>query len=265
MHCAVRYLFIGGLATAALGAVAQAPVTDAGSLEARLSRLERSLGSSSLLEMHETMQRLRQEVRQLRGEIEVQNNEIRKLKQSQRQLYSDLDRRIANAGTASDAAGGEVASLGSGDETSPPPASTTGSATSSGATSLPAPDPAKEQQAYQAAFALLKSGKYSQASSAFDAFLGEYPNGRFSDNAQYWLGESYYVSRKFDPALKAFEGLLENFPDSSKRSHALLKIGFIHDETGRKDEARKVLNDLIAAQPDSTAAGLARKRLSRLQ
>ena len=58
---------------------------------------------------------------------------------------------------------------------------------------------------------------------------------------------------------------MADFPDSPKRGHALLKIGFIHDEAGRKDEARKVLQALIAEDPSSTAAGLAQKRLSRIQ
>ena len=110
-------------------------------------------------------------------------------------------------------------------------------------------DPAAEQQAYRKAFDLLKSGKFSDASAALTQFLKEYPNGRFADNAQYWLGESHYVSREFGPALKAFEQLLVDYPDSPKRSHAMLKIGFIHDEQGRKDQAREVLTELVRPAP----------------
>ncbi len=255
---------------APLGAQGQAPVSDPGSVDARLARIERSLSSSWLLEMHESMQRLRQEVRELRGQIELQANELRKLRKSQRDLYSDLDQRIGAIAsvpiTQTPApSGGESPSVAAparpqaSAPSAPPPAAAPAPAPA------PAADPAAEQRAYQDAFALLKTGKYSQASKAFDDFLREYPNGGYSDNAQYWLGESYYVSRKFEPALKAFEGLLASYPESPKSSHAQLKIGFIYDETGRPDQARKALNDLVASDPSSTAAGLARKRLSRLQ
>jgi tol-pal system protein YbgF len=129
----------------------------------------------------------------------------------------------------------------------------------------PAVDPAAEQQAYRAAFDLLKGGQFNEATTALTQFLSDYPNGRFADNAQYWLGESYYVSRQFDPALQAFQALLTTYPDSPKRSHALLKIGFIHDEQGRPDQARAVLTDLVQQYPQSTAASLAEKRLKRLK
>ncbi len=263
-----RLISIAGLVLAPLCAQGQAT----GSIDARLARIERSLSSSSLLEMHATMQQLRREVRELRGQIELQANQIQKLKASQRKLYGDLDQRISALGTSQPA--DPSAPVDASAPPTAPPATVTSapqpapvaSAPAAAAPALaPAADPAAEQRAYQNAFALLKSGKYASASKAFDEFLREYPNGGYSDNAQYWLGESYYVSRKFDPALKAFEELLSSFPESPKRSHALLKIGFIHDEAGRPDQARKVLNDLVATDPQSTAAGLARKRLARLQ
>ena len=126
-------------------------------------------------------------------------------------------------------------------------------------------DPAEEQKAYRAAFELLKGGKFTEASAALTAFLGKYPNGNFADNAQYWLGEAYYVSREFGPALKAFEQLLVDYPDSPKRPHSMLKIGFIYDENGQNDQARKVLTELTKKYPKSTAASLAAKRLKRLK
>ena len=126
-------------------------------------------------------------------------------------------------------------------------------------------DPAEEQKAYRAAFDLLKSGKFTEATVALTEFLRKYPSGDFADNAQYWLGEAYYVNQEFDPALKAFKQLLVDYPDSPKRAHSMLKIGFIYDENGQKDQARKILTELTIQYPKSTAASLATKRLKRLQ
>ena len=128
-----------------------------------------------------------------------------------------------------------------------------------------AADPVREQQDYQAAFNLLKSGRYDDAAKAFRTFLATYPGGDFVDNARYWLGETYYVTRHFDAALPEFQGVIALFPHSSKLTHAMLKVGYIHHELGRTEEAKQALAELVESHPDSTAAGLARKRLKRLQ
>ena len=126
-------------------------------------------------------------------------------------------------------------------------------------------DPVSEQQDYQAAFDLLKGGRYHDAAKAFQTFLAIYPGGEFVDNAHYWLGETYYVNRQFEAALLQFQDLISRFPQSPKLTHAMLKIGYVHHELGRLEEARQALLDLVERHPDSTAAGLARKRLKRLQ
>ena len=282
---------LGGILFAPLSA-AQAPVVDSADLNARLQRLERSLSSSSLVQMAQTLQQLQREIRELRGELEVQARDLNKLRQRQRDLYLDLDKRLLAMETrAGSVPPGQTQPPGTtGGLASTPAAPATGvpapainaavppvAPPGSTQASAPAPtppvaappvsniDPAAEQKAYRDAFELLKSGKFDLAANAMQGFLKDYPNGSFADNAQYWLGEAYYVSHKFDPALTAFERLLVDYPDSPKRSHAMLKIGFIHDESGRKQAARKILKQLIQQYPQSTAAGLARKRLSRLQ
>jgi len=299
---------LAGLLFAPLSA-AQAPVVDSAGLNARLQRLERSLSSSSLLQLAQSLQELQREIRELRGELEVQSRDISRLRNRQRDLYLDLDKRLlaieTRATRTAPAQSPPPATPGGGlatapavpatgvaaapainagvPPTAPPPAlpgstQATPQISTPGATPGAAPeatqatapplsniDPAAEQQAYRDAFELLKNGKFDLATNALLGFLKDYPNGRFADNAQYWLGEAYYVNRRFDPALAAFERLLVDYPDSTKRSHAMLKIGFIHDEAGRKQDARQVLTKLIQLYPQSTAAGLAKKRLSRLQ
>ena len=248
--------------------IAQAPVSDPSKIEARISQLERSMSGSSLVQMHQTLQSLAREVRELRGEVEEQTHALGQLKRRQRDMFMDLDRRMQAIETAGAAPGTANAPP----ATSPSLPSSASANGAAGSAVPPQPpqgsvstiDPAEEQKAYRAAFELLKSGKFAEASTALSAFLGKYPNGGFADNAQYWLGEAYYVSREFGPALKAFEQLLVDYPDSPKRPHSMLKIGFIYDESGQKDQARKVLTELRKQYPKSTAASLAAKRLKRL-
>jgi len=273
--------------------MAQAPVQDNAALGERVARLEQVVNTNTLVELLTTVQALQREIQALRGDVELQGHTLSQLKQRQRELYLDLDRRLQRLETGQGgvaaappvqpgvprAPAGVTAA-----PTTPQPAPTPGPDTASTtppsrtligtAQPEPAPtisaapttfDPADEQRVYQAAFDLLKAGRYEQATQSFTEFLHKYPNGEYSDNAQYWLAEAYYVERKFEPALKQFEGLVATHPESQKLTHALLKIGYINDELGRRDEAERVLNDLITRFPQSTAAGLARKRLQRIR
>ena len=218
------------------------------SVDQRLARIERLMGSRALVDMSQQLQSLRNEVRALRGQLEEQAHLISRLNRQQRQLYSDLDERtkvLEESGVAD-----------------------TGDPVQTAAVSdSPAPnggDAIAEQRAYQTAFDLLKEGRYEEASSSFSAFLSEYPQGRYADNAQYWLAESYYVSRKFSESLREFRTLVERYPSSSKLSGSKLKIGFIHHELGEITQAKRALNAVIEEYPRTTVERLARDRLAQI-
>ena len=99
----------------------------------------------------------------------------------------------------------------------------------------------------------------------FTSFLKSYPTGPYSDNAQYWLGESYYVNRQFQPALGEFSKLLQSYPDSAKVSHAKLKLGLIYAETGETERAKKLLEEVVAKYPNTPQARLAQERLQKIR
>ena len=289
--------YLLGLSVAALMALpAAASAQSTKNLEQRVAKMERMLDSGTLLSLLQSVELLQAEVRELRGQLEQQQNAVSQLTDRQKELYLDVDRRLQRievGGVAAGAAIGGIAASGTGTApaagTGTPTGSTAGAsstgssgtssntavgvaavgagaaAASTPQTSSSSVDPVKEQQAYQAAFNLLKAGRYDQAAKSFQKFLDEYPSGKFADNAQYWLGESYYVTRNFDSAMREFDKLVTTHPDSQKVTHALLKIGYIHDELGQKDKAREVLTGLTEKYPQSTAAGLAAKRLERMR
>ncbi|MBT7951909.1 MAG: tol-pal system protein YbgF [Gammaproteobacteria bacterium] len=125
-------------------------------------------------------------------------------------------------------------------------------------------DPVQIRAQYQQAFKLLKQSQYEQAIKAFREFLLSNPQSEYSDNAQYWLGEAFYVTRQFEPALEEYNKLLENYPDSKKLTHSLLKIGFCYHELGQLDEAVVRLEKLKQQHPGTTAARLAEERLKKI-
>jgi len=233
------------------------------------------------------VQELQDEVRTLRGQLEEQSREIENLKRRQRDQYLDLDQRISdlrnNQPVAPAAAGVAAASAAAGQGPSQPSSVSAGPEapevrppmdTESAVTGIGQPEaesqaraasPEDEKAAYDNAFQALKDLRYADAAEEFQAFLNTYPNSEYSDNAQYWLGESYYVTRNYDLALTAFQDLLDQFPDSPKAPDALLKIGYTHYELEQWDSARAALTQVQEQYPDSTLSRLAENRLRSMR
>jgi len=293
----------------ALGLAAnKAPVSDAGDvtgLQQRVEQLERKLNSQGLLDLLQQVEALQTEIGRLRGQIEVQSHELEQMKEQQRKMFTDVDRRLqrmqAAGVTAGDSqtleaietdrgeamvdnAGDAGSELSVEDESAASPADAdtevaaatdgdadlemeTGTDTETTEDTGPADtaDPLRAQADYQQAFNLLKQANYNQAIEAFSDYLQKYPAGKYSDNAQYWLGETYYVKRDFDNAINAYQALIDNYPESSKLAHGMLKIGFSYHELGNLQEARERLETVRDRFPGTTAARLAEDRLRTIK
>lgn len=260
-----------------------APAETVKALEARLARVERLLENQTLVDMALALESLQRESQQLLGQLEEQAHELESLKKRQRDLYLDVDRRLAQleAAQAKATAGASVASItpvtgmaapleggltAAGTAVAPVAAVSVPSATDSAAgVAIAEVDTQQEHDDYERAFNLLKEGRYDLAVEAFKAFVQTYPKGRYTDNAQYWLGEANYVQRNFKAALAEFEQVVKNFPNSPKRPDALLKMGYTYQALGDNDRARLSLNGVRMNYPDTTAARLATKRLQELK
>jgi tol-pal system protein YbgF len=122
-----------------------------------------------------------------------------------------------------------------------------------------------EQADFDAALGALRDGHYPQAIADFQGFLNAYPESRLAGDAQYGLGESYYVSRNYEAAKEAFINLGLRYPQSARLPDALLKLGYIYGELGDTTRAKDVLQKLVQVYPDSQAAGLAEQQLQSLR
>jgi tol-pal system protein YbgF len=204
-------------------------------LDSRTSNIERVVQNQSLLTLAQRADQLQNEVSVLRGRVEVLENANDTLRKQQRDMYADLDKRLSalqGAGPAPTAPAGGQAAAGGGD-----------------------------QAAYNQAFDNLKASKYPEAIAGFSQFLQSWPQSSLADNAQYWLGESYYVTRDFQNAAAAFQALLDHWPDSRKAPDALLKLGYTQAELKHTAQARATLTSVSTRFPGSDAANLAAARL----
>jgi tol-pal system protein YbgF len=117
---------------------------------------------------------------------------------------------------------------------------------------------------YRAAVDLLKSGKHDEAITALRAFIQHYPHHDYADNAQYWLGEAFYVQKDYARALVEFRATIEQYPRGNKVPDALLKVGYCYQALGQTQKARAVLEQVVTLYPKSEPAVLAAKRLESL-
>jgi len=259
---------------------------DLSKIDQEMNQLRRLLDNRAMLELFQRMDEISDEVSNLRGMLEQQNHDLAGLKKRQRELYLDTDRRLreleitssrppaANAAVAVEPPVTEQPDTQS--ESSPvqeitllaPPTIATppapAKAPDQGETDKPSVTVSEERDAYQKAFDMLKEGRYKMANTAFQEFLQRYPQSSYAGNAQYWLGESNYVTRQFKEAVKEFQTVVKQYPTSNKVPDAMLKLGYTHYELHEFEVARDILNKLQAAYPKSTAARLAGKRLERM-
>jgi tol-pal system protein YbgF len=232
-------------------------------LDTRVTRMERS--GANQVELSQRLDEAQTSLRELRGRLEELEHSNEALRKQQRDLYADLDRRIAAAGGAGASAG---AATGGAPATPNAPATETaasGSADNTGGAGGGGNGPSSVEQAvYNQAFDALKAGSYSVAITGFKEFLGTYPTSPLAENAQYWLGEAYYVNRDYDAAAGAFRTVIRKWPDTRKAGDALLKLGYTQFEQKQYVAARATLQEVTKKYPGSEAAKLAAERLKRI-
>ena len=118
---------------------------------------------------------------------------------------------------------------------------------------------------YEIAWSALEKKDYRLAIQRFKDFLKRYPRSNLADNAQYWIGESYYALREFDQAILEFDAVRRNYPQGEKVPAALLKQGYSFAELGEKVNARLILQEVIQKYPQSPEAMRAKEKLKTLE
>lgn len=186
---------------------------------------------------------LREELMGLKGRVEVLEHELERLKQITRQNQQKPPASSQDGGTA---------------DASPvkPP------------TSAPPADPLaaikrpeQKEAFYKLAYGLLEAGQTAAARRLFTEFLAKWPRDAYSDNALYWIGESYYAEENFRLAALTFQKVRTGFPKGDKASDALLKLGYCFFSMGRYRQALPFLEKFVQDHPRGSLAVQARKKI----
>lgn len=116
---------------------------------------------------------------------------------------------------------------------------------------------------YNFAIGLLARQDYPAAEAAFREFVSSHPSDRLAGNAQYWLGETYYVRNDMTKAAQTFLEGVKKYPDGAKSADTMLKLGMSLTAINQKTEACGVFGEMKNRFPNlsrDTATGLAAAR-----
>jgi tol-pal system protein YbgF len=199
-----------------------------------LARIEREVTDKrAVIELSNLIDGLRQDIANLRGQLEVLANRIDGLDKRQKDLYVDLDTRLRKF------------EQGQSDKEKAAQAA------------------AAEQQAYEAGLAQFKANNYGTAIQSLQSFLATYPQSSLAPSAQYWIGNAYYAMRDYKSAIAAQQKVIASWPESAKAPDALFNIASSQREAGDPNGERNTLRTLISKYPNSPAAEQAKQRLAK--
>lgn len=238
------------------------------SLAERVAALEqRAASNQGNVDLLNQVNELKAEVTQLRSQIEELQQQSEQAKNTARAQYLDVDGRLnrlegggAPVTSASPADRGVDSSDALQAMPESPPLAGTGA--SAGA---PVAASSDERASYEAAFDVLKAGRYDESARAFQQFLAQHPAGAYAPNARYWLGESYYVTQNYELALQQFRTLYDQYPTHDKAPGALLKVGLSQYGLKQMAQARSTLEQVASKYPGTDASRTAEDRLRAIE
>ena len=126
---------------------------------------------------------------------------------------------------------------------------------------LKAPEPVSFEDAYKDAYETFQKGDYKAAREKFQNYLESHPGSKYSDNALYWIGESFYNEKSYEKAIVVYDDVVKKYPDGGKAPAALLKQGMAFSVLGDKKNASVIYKKVIDRYPKSEQADVARKKM----
>jgi tol-pal system protein YbgF len=216
-------------------------------MEKRIAAIEAIVQGGGLTEMQNQIEALKQEVAQLKGDLEVATHNLETAQQRQKDLYTDTDTRLRRI------------------ESGPANEPAAANANNNVAIQPVPPVEEKDVKAFTEADSLSKSAKYKEAFTAYDSFLKEYPTSKLVPDALYGMGYSQFALKNYKSSIATQQKVVDLHPDSVKVPDAMFNIANSQIQLGQITNAKKTLKDLISKYPDASLTPSAQKRLKALE
>jgi len=214
-------------------------------LEERALKLEAAAEqqTKSMLDLQTQIEMLNTELRKLRGQNEELARGLQDAEKREKDFYVDLDTRLRGLESAASEQEQSAAAAETGTPADPD-------------------DPAQENRAYEAAYALFKAGDHLGAIKSFQEFSKKYPASVHAPNVYYWQGNAQLAMKNHKAALETYRTLRKEYPVFPRDAEALFNIAECQSALKQSDAAQKTLKLLITKYPDSDAAAKAKKLLA---
>ena len=220
------------------------------SLDKRVQSLEALINGKGLLDMQNQLEQIRQDVAQLKGDLEVVTHQLEDMRTKQNAVYTDLDTRVRNLETlAQSVTNGQT--------------STPGANGGNGNTKADVPQ--QELSAFAEAESLNQAGKYKEAFNAYDAFLKNYSGSKLTPDALYGMGYVQFALKSYKSSAATQQKFLDSYASHSLAPNAMLNLANSQIQLGQIPAAKKTLKELIAAYPSAEVTSSAQKRLKVLE
>jgi tol-pal system protein YbgF len=277
MQIFVRLILIPAFAVCSvvysLGALAQVRVVDAGSSQENQPQVPASNNSQNdiMVNMYLQLEALQSEIQNLRGLVEEQSYQIKRMQTEQRDRYLDTDSRLSeiNSQVQSYHSGQPIAGI------SPAPSVinpiTDSSANANGSSNLTANNqpltnpvaggasvavasPQTEQQLYREALnLLLEDEAFTESINLFQQYIERYPRGRYLTNTLYWQGAAMELAGLHAQAILVLQRLISEFPADAKAPTALLRLGTVYRKMGENAQAASQWRRIAQDYPESVS------------
>jgi tol-pal system protein YbgF len=224
-------------------------------VEVRNQQLRKqSAGLRALLE------EMNEEIRILGGRVEEMEYALKQEQQNARELEKKREEKLDRLAELTDQHSERIVRMEQylNLESSKKPVATVAPAT-------PATKPSSEDEIYRSAKQAFDQGDSEAARKGFQEFIRRYPESKNADNAQFWIGEIYYREKWYEKAILEYQNVIEKFPKGNKVPAALLKQGLAFSNIGDNANAKLILEELVRKYPKSNEAKVAAEKLKALK
>ena len=121
-----------------------------------------------------------------------------------------------------------------------------------------------EYTKYRNGLKLYNARNFDQAILAFSDLVHEFPSGKYGDDANFWIAESYYAMANYSSAVSFYQKVI-SARNSSKADDAQYKIALAYLKMGQQGLAKDALKTLVQRYPGSEYVQRAEKQLKTLK
>ena len=123
------------------------------------------------------------------------------------------------------------------------------------------------KEEFDLAMGYMKQKEYDAAEKSFSAFLQKNPKTRYTAEAIYYLGETYYQRGRQREAAEQYLKISSNYANSARAPEALLRLGQSLHALGAKEQACASFSEVPRKYPNASASvkAAAEREAKRLQ